>query len=88
MTTLVDTLSVYKRLVDSAGFDESTAGVISELFKENNEALIEYHDRSVATKKDITDVRQEIRDSKVEIIKWVAGMLVAQITIFLAFMRL
>jgi hypothetical protein len=32
----------------------------------------------LATKQDISDLRMELRDMKVDLMKWMAGMLIAQ----------
>lgn len=73
----VDTLKIYNRL-RNANLDELAAREITEVFKK----LTETH---LATKADVekakVELQAEIEKIKSEIIKWVAGMLVAQAAI-------
>ncbi len=73
MQVTIDTLDIYTKL-KNVNIDEKAAQVISEIFKENTQAIIEQQKEELATKRDIIDV-------KIDIIKWVAGMLVAQAAI-------
>ncbi|MEA1919610.1 MAG: DUF1640 domain-containing protein [Campylobacterota bacterium] len=61
--------------------DDQAAKVISEIFKENAQTIIENQKEELATKRDIIDV-------KIDIIKWVAGMLVAQAAIVATLVKL
>lgn len=91
MAVAIDTLRIFERLRE-AELPERAAKEIAEVFKEN----IEEH---LATKNDITTVRAEIEKvkfelettiakTKVEIIKWVAGMLVAQAVVIAALVKI
>jgi hypothetical protein len=91
MTTAIDTLRIFERLRD-AELPERAAKEIAEVFKEN----IEEH---LATRTDITTVKAEIEKmkleleatiakTKVEIIKWVAGMLVTQAVVVAALVKI
>ena len=85
MATLTfDTLKFVKRL-KAAGFDESQAEALSDVQKES---LTEILDTTLATKSDIIRLEKEIASSKSEIIKWVAGMLVAQAAIVATLVKL
>ncbi len=75
-----DTLAFAKKMKE-AGFTEKQAEAQAE-------ALGEIIGANLATKKDIEQLRKEIAETKVEIIKWVAGMLVAQAAIIAALVKL
>lgn len=88
---MVDTLKIYQRL-KSADLNDKAAKEIAEVFKETI-------DEQLATKTDVailrTDLEKlrieltaEIQKSKVETIKWVAGMLVAQAAIITTLIKL
>jgi hypothetical protein len=83
-TITFDTLAYVKKL-KAAGVPEKQAEVQAETFAE----IIE--DR-IATKHDILLLKQELKlglaDTKAEIIKWVAGMLVAQAAIVATLVKL
>lgn len=84
MSSAIDTLKIYERLKD-ADLSDKAAKEIAEVFKD----AIEDH---LAAKKDLTVLKSEleavIANAKVEIIKWVAGMLVAQAVIIAAMVKL
>lgn len=88
MGTMVDTLKIYERL-KSAELNDKAAKEIAEVFKETI-------DEQLATKADLEKLKielkleltVEIQKSKVEIIKWVAGMLVAQAAIVTTLIKL
>jgi len=85
---MVDTLKIYERL-KSAELNDKAAKEIAEVFKETI-------DEQLATKADLEKLKielkleltVEIQKSKVEIIKWVAGMLVAQAAIVTTLIKL
>ena len=79
-----DTLKFAKRL-KAAGFNETQAEALSDA---QRESLAEILDTSLATKSDITRLEKEIASVKAEIIKWVAGMLVAQAAIVATLVKL
>ena len=83
-TITFDTLAYVKKL-KAAGVPEKQAEVQAETFAE----IIE--DR-IATKHDILLLKQDLKlglaDTKAEIIKWVAGMLVAQAAIVATLVKL
>jgi hypothetical protein len=72
-TITFDTLSYAKKL-KSAGFTEEQAEIQAQTLKE-------ILGTELATKKDLAE-------TKVEIIKWVAGMLLAQVAIAAALVKL
>lgn len=76
-TIAFDTLSYAKKL-KSAGFTDQQAEIQAEVMKE---LLVS----ELATK---SDLQTEISKAKVEIIKWVAGMLVAQAAIVATLVKL
>ena len=85
---MVDTLKIYERL-KNADLNDKAAKEIAEVFKETI-------DEQLATKADLEKLKielkleltVEIQKSKVEIIKWVAGMLVAQAAIVTTLIKL
>jgi hypothetical protein len=88
MDTMIDTLRIYERL-KGADLTDRAAREIAEVFRETIE------DRLV-TKKDLKEsleiVKAEletvIAKTRVEIIKWVAGMLIAQAAIIATLVKL
>lgn len=80
----MDTLEIYERL-KKAQLREQAAKEIAEVFKEVTE-------RNFATKGDIENLRlgveKIVSQAKVEIIKWVAGRLVAQAAIVATLVKL
>ncbi len=80
----LDTLQFYERL-KKTNLEESAAREIAEMFKETSEGL----SAELATRRDVElIVRKEIAQAKSEIIKWVAGMLVAQAAIIATLVKL
>ena len=77
MPGFVDTLRIYERL-KIANLEESAAKEIAEIIKETTEDFL-------VTKNDLEKARSR---TKAEIIKWVAGMLVAQVAIVATLVRL
>jgi hypothetical protein len=77
MASSLDTLQIYERL-KGAKLDELAAKEIAEVIKD----VAEGH---LATKGDIEHI---IANAKVEIIKWVAGMLIAQAAIVASLVKL
>ncbi len=73
----LDTLQIYERL-KGANLDELAAKEIAEVIKD----VAEGH---LATKEDVEKI---IAKAKVEIIKWVAGMLLAQAAIVATLVKL
>ena len=73
----IDTLKIYERL-KGAKLDELAAKEIAEVIKD----VAESH---LATKEDVERI---VEKSKVEIIKWVAGMLIAQAAIVATLVKL
>lgn len=81
MTTLTfDTFKLIKRLKD-AGFDESQAEAITDAFKEVQETSIE----DLVTKQDL---RSELRELEIRMIKWVIAISAGQAAIIVALLRL
>lgn len=82
MTTVaIDTLRIYERL-RGADLTEKAAKEIAEVFRENIEDRLATKNDLTVVRKDIETVRRDLEvtlaKTKVEIIKWVAGMMVAQ----------
>ena len=83
-TITFDTLAFVKQL-KSAGFSDTQAEIQAQAI---NQALSDFQDsrlNELATK---ADLQAEIAKAKVEIIKWVAGMLVAQAAIVATLVKL
>ncbi len=80
MEVSIDTLEIYERL-KKANMDDAVAREISEIFRDSARQLIAQQQEVLATKADLTQ-------AKVEIIKWVAGMLLAQAAIVATLVRL
>ncbi|CAK0771771.1 DUF1640 domain-containing protein [uncultured Gammaproteobacteria bacterium] len=77
MTTITfDTLKFVHRLRD-AGIPEPQAEAIAEAFKDAS------GEADLATKADVADVRRDIAEAKVDLLKWMFGALAAQ-TAFLS----
>lgn len=79
-TITFDTLA-YAKKMKAAGFTDQQAELQAE-------ALQEIFGTELATKNDLIDVRKDISEAKAEIIKWVAGMLVAQAAIVVTLVKL
>ncbi len=73
----LDTLQIYERL-KGAKLDDLAAKEIAEVIKDVAEGRL-------ATKEDVEKI---VTNAKVEIIKWVAGMLLAQAAIVAALVKL
>ena len=73
MNISIDTLGIYTRLKD-ANLDDKVAKELSNIFKDSAESIIRRQNEELATKNDLNE-------TKADIIKWVAGMLVAQAAI-------
>jgi hypothetical protein len=92
MTTITfDTLKFVERL-KAAGISEPQAKAEAEALAE---ALSESAAYPLATKQDIAEIRMEIRDvrteierSKYDLIKWVAGLLLAQAAVVATLVKL
>jgi len=88
-TITFDTLKYVERLRD-AGLPEAHAKAEAEALREALGELVEL--RSLATKEDITalraDVQTSIAESKADIIKWVAGLLLGQAALVAALVKL
>jgi hypothetical protein len=79
---------------DTLGYFEKlkNAGVSEQQAKVQTEALREIIEEKLATKQDIKDLRAEMREMEyrltANIVKWVAGMLVAQAAVIAALVKL
>jgi hypothetical protein len=81
MATLTfDTFKLIKRLKD-AGFDESQAEAITEAFKEVQEASAE----NLVTKQDL---KTELRELELRLIKWVFAISAGQAALIVALLKL
>jgi len=77
MSSYVDTLQIFERL-KVANLEEDAAKEIAAIFKETTEDYL-------VTK---NDLEEALARTKAEIIKWVAGMLVAQAAIVATLVKL
>ena len=82
-TITFDTLRFVETL-KGADFTDTQAKALAEAFKSAWDPSFDM----LATKGDIADVRREISEAKVEIIKWVVGLLVAQTGLIIAAIKL
>jgi len=80
MTIDIDILSIYERL-KNVNLDDKIAREISQILKDNATQIIEQQKEELATKYDFQLM-------KTELIKWVAGMLIAQAAIVATFVKL
>jgi hypothetical protein len=80
MTMAIDTLSIYERL-KQVKLNDEIAKEISQIMQENAAKIIEQQKEELATKHDLTHV-------KIELIKWVAGMLIAQAAVVATLVKL
>ncbi|MDP6630003.1 MAG: DUF1640 domain-containing protein [Kiritimatiellia bacterium] len=80
MELSIDTLDIFERL-KKAHLEEDAARELSEVFRDSARQIIEQQREVLATREDLTQ-------TKVEIIKWVAGMLVAQAAIVATLVKL
>ncbi len=80
MELSIDTLKIFERL-KKAHLAEDAARELSEVFRDSARQIIEQQREVLATRDDLTQ-------TKVEIIKWVAGMLVAQAAIVATLVKL
>ncbi len=85
MTThALDTLGIYERL-KSAHLEDSAAKELAEVFKDVTETELVTKVHLDAAK---IELKANIESAKVETIKWVAGMLVAQAAIVATLVKL
>ncbi|MCK2097710.1 CCDC90 family protein [Thauera aromatica] len=80
-----DTLKYVERLT-AAGLPEKQAKAEAEALREALGDLAEL--KSLTTKDDISQVRIEISDAKADIIKWMAGLMLAQAGLVAALVKL
>jgi len=80
MNLSIDTLGIYTRLKE-ANLDDKVAKELSTIFKESAESIILQQKEELATKHDLNEI-------KADIVKWVAGMLVAQAAIVATLVKL
>jgi hypothetical protein len=84
MEIIIDTLKIYERL-KAADLPEKASKEIAEVFRETIEERL-------ATKQDLKELEKQIElkisEAKVDLIKWVAGMLVAQAAVITALVKL
>lgn len=74
-----DTHAFVKRLT-TAGMPESQAEAVTTLVKEAQAGIPD----GMATKADITEVRRDLAETKVDILKWVLGAMAFQTAILSA----
>jgi hypothetical protein len=84
MEIIIDTLKIYERL-KAADLPEKASKEIAEVFRETIEERL-------ATKQDLKELEKRIElkisEAKVDLIKWVAGLLVAQAAVIAALVKL
>ncbi len=80
MTLNIDTLSIYERL-RKVNLDDAIAREFSQILKDSAESIIRQQKEELVTKQDLTE-------AKIDLIKWVAGMLVAQAAIVATLVKL
>ena len=91
MQVTLDTLKIYERL-KKTDLSDAASHEIAEVFKETADAITS----ELATRRDVELIRRdvelivqkEIAQAKSEIIKWVAGMLVAQAAVIATLVKL
>lgn len=83
-TITFDTLAFVKQL-KSAGFNDNQAEIQAQAI---NQALSDFQNSKLNELATKADLQAEIANAKVEIIKWVAGMLVAQAAIVSTLVKL
>jgi fumarylacetoacetate (FAA) hydrolase family protein len=76
----IDTLSIYERL-KNVDLDDKVAREISQILKDNANQIIEQQKEELATKHDLSAMKSEL-------VKWVAGMLIAQAAIVATLVKL
>jgi len=82
--TTFDTLKFAERL-ETAGFTREQARAISDAFKEaTGEELVTQSHLDLR----LAELRAEIRAGQIEIIKWMAGMLIAQAALIATLVKL
>ncbi len=94
-TMVIDTLGIYERLKD-ADLTEKAAKEIAEVFRENIEERLATKSDLEIVRSDIEVVRKNLEESLArtraetvsEIVKWVAGMLIAQSAATVALVKL
>ncbi|MBF0239697.1 MAG: DUF1640 domain-containing protein [SAR324 cluster bacterium] len=79
-----DTLQFYNRL-EKAGFTKDQAEIVTELVKETQEKSFESISENLATK---DELRHEINQAKLDLIKWIITLLLAQTGIIAALVKL
>jgi hypothetical protein len=95
MLPAIDTLNIYNRL-KSAGLPEASAKEIAEVFRETIEENLATTTDLKTTESNLTkyielvraELRKEIAESKASIIRWVAGMLIAQSALIATLVKL
>ena len=81
--TTFDTLSYFEKL-KAAGVPEAQAKVQVEVMQGVVQQYDEASRKELATKGDIQDVRNELKDTKHEILKWMIATMVAQTALIVA----
>ena len=82
-TTTFDTLSYFEKL-KAAGVPGAQAKVQVEVMQGVVQQYDEASRKELATKGDIQDVRNELKDTKHEILKWMIATMVAQTALIVA----
>jgi hypothetical protein len=85
MATITFDTHKFIRRLEAAGFQTEQAEVIAEAQKE---VFAEALESTLATKADIETVRREILEAKADIIKWLAGLLIAQAAVVATLVKL
>ena len=85
MTAVTFNTHKFMRQLETAGFDTRQAEALTDVLAE---MLDESTTLTLATKLNINALRQEMRQSKVELIKWITGALIAQAAVVVTLVKL
>jgi ActR/RegA family two-component response regulator len=83
MISALDTHETVKSLT-AAGFTHAQAEALTAAVKQ----AVDIDLSNIATKTDIAEVRREMADMKVELVKWVVGVGFAQVATIVAVLKL
>ncbi|MBF0236973.1 MAG: DUF1640 domain-containing protein [SAR324 cluster bacterium] len=89
-----DTLQFYSRL-EKAGFTKDQVEIVTELVKETQEKSFKSIGEKLASKEDLIKIKEEINrlefkieQTKVDVIKWMVTLLLAQTGVIAALVKL
>jgi hypothetical protein len=79
-------INLYNTLKNKIGENETKE--LIEFIDFRSEQKRDKADKLIATKQDINDVRKEISESKADIIKWVAAIILGQTALLITLIKL